>query len=218
MFQHQNQSSEPNLHFFVQNGYVILQPNIRGSTGYGKPFEEANNQCWGECDLKDVLAGAEYLKSLPYVDPGKLGVMGRSYGSNLTMATVTSAPGVFQAAIAESGYCDWVNKDSLSGVKMYDYELGNLKENYELRWKLSPLSHVENETTPIFIMHGEGKPPISPDSALFVEKLRKYNKVFRYKTYPNERYYVDGLANQRQQMLDKLDFLDRFLKDSPTSK
>lgn len=218
MFQHQNQSSAPNLHFFVQNGYVILQPNIRGSSGYGKPFEDANNKCWGECDLKDVLAGAQYLKSLHYVDPDRLGVMGRSYGSNLTMATVTNAPGVFQAAIAESGYCDWVNKDSLSGVKMYDYELGNLNEHRELRWKLSPLSHVENVTTPIFIMHGEGRPPITPDSKLFVEQLRKYNKVYRYKTYPNERYYVDGLANQRQQMLDKLDFLDRFLKNKPPSQ
>ena len=208
MFHHQNQSGEACLQVFVQNGYVILQPNIRGSSGYGKEFEKANNQCWGECDLNDVIAGAEYLKSLPFVNPQKLVVAGRSYGGMLTMAAVTNVPGYFQAAITESGHEDWT-EDS----KSYDYELGPLKENYELRWKLSPVNHVENVVTPIMVIHGEGRGPASPSSKLFVEQLRKHNKVYRYKVYRDEGYYVHGLENQRQMLLDKLEFLDQYLSD-----
>jgi dipeptidyl aminopeptidase/acylaminoacyl peptidase len=82
-----------------------------------------------------------------------------------------------------------------------------------LRWQLSPINHVENVTTPILIIHGVGRPPITPDSKLFVDQLRRYNKVFRYMTYPNEVYYIHGIENQRQEMIDKLKFLDLFLKD-----
>jgi dipeptidyl aminopeptidase/acylaminoacyl peptidase len=213
MFQHQNQSSEPSLHFFVQNGYVILQPNIRGSSGYGKAFEKANNKCWGKCDLEDVLAGAEYLKSLPYVNGDKMVVCGRSYGGMLTMAAVTNAPGVFQAAIAESGHEDWTHE-----AKDFDYELGPLPENYQLRWELSPVNHVKNVTTPIFVIHGEGRGPSSTDSKSFVEELRKYNKTFLYKSYLDEGYYVHGVKNRRQMLLDKLEFLDQYLNDKVASK
>lgn len=217
MFQHQSQSSTVNMHYYVQNGYVILQPNIRGSSGYGREFEEANNKAWGVEDLKDVLAGAEYLKSLPFVNPNKLAVAGRSYGGILTMATITNAPGVFQAAIAESGYCAWEEglerNYQLPEVKMWEYEIGPLKGNEELYRRLSPIHRVGNVTTPVFLIHGEGADNVVPDLRLFAEQLRRLHKVYRYNAYPNESYYVQGFENQRHEMVEKLAFLDQFLKD-----
>ena len=216
-FQHQPQSSQQSMNFFTQNGYVILQPNIRGSSGYGKAFEKANNRCWGKCDLQDVLAGVEYLKSLPYVNPDKIAITGRSYGANMTMAAVVHAPDVFQAAIAEGGYCAWengiLNDYPFKEVKLWEYDMGCLEGNEALYQELSPIHHVEKVTTPIFVIHGEGKGPIVPDSRLFVEKLRKYYKTYRYKIYPNEGYMVMGTENRRQMLVDKLAFYDQFLKD-----
>jgi len=207
---------QQSVQFFVQHGYVVLQPNIRGSSGYGKEFEKANNRFWGQCDLKDVLAGVEYLKSLPYVDRRKMGITGTSYGGILTMATVANAPGVFQAAVPCSGDADWIrayHDDELRHVKMWNYELGPVEENEELYRKLSPINHVENITTPTFILHGEGKYPGSPQSKLFATALQKYYKVFRYKAYPGETYYVQSFENRCQMLLDMLDFFDQFLKD-----
>jgi len=206
LFQHQIGSSAPSVQFIVQAGYVVLQPNIRGSSGYGKEFEKANNKCWGVCDMEDVLAGVDYLKSLPYVDGSKMAITGRSYGGMLTMAAATNVHGVFQAMLVENGHDDWTKE-----YKMYDYELGPLDEARELRWKLSPASHVENVTTPVFVMHGDEEPP--HDSYLFVTKLKEYNKEFIYKTYPGEGYSIYGFDNRLQSLLDKLAFYDKYLKN-----
>ncbi|MCW5850051.1 MAG: S9 family peptidase [Anaerolineae bacterium] len=96
--------------FFASQGYVVLMPNVRGSTGYGKAFETANYQDYGGGDLKDCVAAVEYLKTLDYVAPDKMAITGASYGGYLSMAAVCFAPpGVFQASIAASGYADRVS-------------------------------------------------------------------------------------------------------------
>jgi fermentation-respiration switch protein FrsA (DUF1100 family) len=72
---------------------------------------------------------------------------------------------------------------------------------------------VRDITTPIFLVHGEGRYPGSPQSANFAKELEKNYKVFRYKTYPGETYYVAGRANTRQMLLDMAEFLNQHLKD-----
>lgn len=209
-------SFQQHVQFFVQRGYVILQPNVRGSSGYGLDFEKANNKCWGICDLKDVLAGAESLKALSYVDRNNIGVTGTSYGGILTMATVANAPEVFQAAIPCSGDADWARAykdDHVHHVKMWDYELGPVKDNEDLYRKISPITNVENVTTPVFMPYGKGRYPESPQSELFAIALQKYSKVFRIKSYPGENYYVRRLENRRQMLLDMLEFFDKYLKN-----
>lgn len=197
-FQYQPQSAQPGVQFIVQHGYIVLQPNIRGSSGYGKEFQKANDNCWGECDLKDVLAGAEYLKSLSYVNPDKIAVTGRAFGGILSLYAVAHAPGAFQAAVAESSY--------------YDYELGGKEDNEDLKKKLFAIDRVDKIITPLLIVHGEESGPDRRESELFVKELRKFNKNFEYKTYPGEIYYVFGLENQRQMLQDKLAFYDKYLK------
>ncbi|OGC92938.1 MAG: hypothetical protein A2W25_11540 [candidate division Zixibacteria bacterium RBG_16_53_22] len=203
-FQYQPQSAQPGVQFIVQHGYVVLQPNIRGSSGYGREFQKANVGCWGECDLKDVLEGAEYLKSLSYVNPDKIAVTGRAFGGILSLYAVAHAPGAFQAAVAESSY--------------YDYELGGKEDNEDLKKKLFAIDRVDKIITPLLIVHGEQSGPDRKESGLFVEELRKFNKNFEYKTYPGEIYYVFGLENQRQMLLDKLVFYDKYLKGGDVTR
>lgn len=216
-FLQQSNTSRQSVQFLVQNGYVVLQPNTRGSTGYGKEFEKANYGSFGHFELKDVLAGVEYLKSLPYVNPLKMGITGQSYGGTMTMLASTHAPGVFQAAVVLSGFSDWLRGVTQEYphdyVKMYEYELGPVKGNETLYQQLSPIHYVENISTPMLIIHGEGRGPIVPDSGLFVDQLRRFNKVFRYITYPGDGYFVGGEENRRRLELDRLDFFNRFLKD-----
>jgi dipeptidyl aminopeptidase/acylaminoacyl peptidase len=205
----------PNMQFFAQQGYAVLAPNIRGSSGYGRHFEDLNDGDWGHDDLRDVIAGVEYLKRLDYVNPQAMGITGTSYGGCMSMSAVCFAPGVFQAAIPASGYADWVamyDEQELRHVKLLEYEFGPIETHKHIYRKCSPYYAVKQATTPTLVIHGEGGLPRSSASADFVKAMEKEYKTVRYKTYPHEGYYVGSLANTRQMWLDMLDFFDEFLK------
>ena len=207
---------QPHVQFFVQRGYVVLLPNIRGSSGYGKEFADANNGCWGHCDLEDVVAGADYLRALPEVDPERIGITGTSYGGVMSMYAVAFAPDAFRAAIPGSGYTDWVHfyhgENELRHIKLLDHELGPFETSEDVWHHSSSISHVADISTPILLIHGVGRYPGSDQSEIFARALENHYKPFQYKTYPNENYYVYGKANRRQMLLDMLDFLERFLR------
>ena len=213
--------------FLARMGYVVLAPNIRGSSGYGKAFEDANNPCWTICDLRDVLAAVGYLKGLAMVDPAKIGITGSSYGGIMTMGAIARAPGVFQAAVPQSGYADWISFQSynteLQHAKLNAYEWGPYPDSAAVYRRNSSLALVPQITTPTFVLHGDGvtqawRPGVLPIPASleFVHALDRYNKVVKYKVYPGESYYVTGRDNSRQVLLDMLEWFDRYLKDGIT--
>lgn len=208
-------SFQQHVQYFVQRGYAVLLPNIRGSSGYGKAFEDANNGCWGRCDMEDVEAGVEFLRTLPEVDPELMGITGTSYGGCMSIAALAFAPDLFQASIPLSGYADWIHfygEQELRHIKLLDYELGPLDGNEELYRNLSAIYFVDRVKTPTFLIHGEGRFPRSTASKDFAEALEKHYKPFEYKAYPNENYYVYGRENRRQMLQDMLAFLDLYLK------
>ncbi len=222
MFEPFGEGGSGDAQFFAQRGYAVLHPNIRGSSGYGKAFEDGNNGCWGHCDLEDVVAGVEYLKSLPEIDDTRMGITGTSYGGIMSLNAVTIAPDVFQAAIAASAYADWVHfyrsENELRHVKLLDYELGPFA-THEDQWRRSSAIHgVADISAPVFLVHGVGRYPGSDQSELFAQALTNQYKPHRYKTYDDENYYVLGLANRRQLALDMLAFFDQFLKDDAVAR
>jgi dipeptidyl aminopeptidase/acylaminoacyl peptidase len=214
----------PQVQYFASRGYAVLLPNIRGSSGYGRAFEDANNGCWGHCDLKDVLAGVDYLKRQPYVNAEKMGITGISYGGCMTMSAIAFAPGVFQAAIPESGYGDWVRfrewNNELQHNQLLAFEFGPLPDSDAVYRRNSPIYSVAQVTTPTFLIHGEGattawRPAQLPVSASldFARALDAHYKVFRYKAYPGETYYITSPENIRVKLGDMLAFFDQYLKD-----
>lgn len=203
------------MQYFAMRGYVVLAPNVRGSSGYGKAFETANYQDYGGGDLKDVVSGVEYLKTLDYVDPQRMAITGQSYGGYLSMAAVTFAPDVFQASIAHGGYCaqdkrmgqDGEDEQEYRHRQQLRYRLGEFESSREVYRRVSPLYCAKQTRTPIFVVHGEGERPRTRQSLEFVRALEKEDKTVRYKVYPNENYYVMGAANTRQMWLDMEEFL-----------
>lgn len=217
---------ERNIQYYVSRGYVVLLPNIRGSSGFGRDFEHGNDRCWGHCDMEDVVAGAEYLRSLPYVDGNNLGIFGRSYGGFMSMAAVTFAPGVFQAAIPRAGYSDWLQYKrqygGMSGKTLLAYELGPADENEDLYRRVSPLYHVENAMTPTFVIEGaarsvlfgEGLEPSSPTSMQFVREMQRNGKVVEYRSYLREQDGTVEWPGDKPLMLrEKAAFFDRYLRN-----
>lgn len=207
---------QQHVQYFLQQGYAVLLPNIRGSSGYGKAFADANNGCWGHCDLKDVLAGKEFLASQEYVDPASSGITGTSYGGCMSMSAIAFAPGAFQASIPMSGYGDWVHfmkEGEMRHLKLLRHEFGDFEENRDVYRRNSPIYDVEDVRTPTLLLHGEGYYPGSVASERFAEELQQHYKVYDYKTYPNENYYVYKRENRRQMLLDMQSFFSRYLKD-----
>jgi dipeptidyl aminopeptidase/acylaminoacyl peptidase len=209
---------QPWVQFFAKSGYTVLLPNIRGSSGYGKEFEDLNNGDWGHDDLKDVLAGVEYLGNLGSVDTECMGIHGTSYGGCMTMSAVAWAPGVFRAAIPHAGYADWeamYGEQELRHLQLLRYELGPFPEAADTYRRCSPIHDVDSIQTPTFVVHGAGRLPKSDASRQFAEEMRRFYKPVRYRVYQGECYYVRSHSGVRQMLSDMLMFLDQHLKPRP---
>lgn len=206
---------DPLAQFLAMRGYAVLMPNIRGSSGYGKAFEDLNNGDWGHGDLQDAIAGANWLRAQPWIDGAHIGITGTSYGGCLSMSAVCNAPGEFQAAAPHAGYADWVfvmGEQERRHLQLMRYEFGEFEQHPEVYRHCSPIYSVRQAQTPTLVLHGEGLLPRSDDSRRFVEAMRREYKTVEYKVYPGECYYVRTRPNLRQMYRDIAAFFDRYLK------
>ena len=89
----------PYAQFLANRGYAVLQPNFRGSTGYGKKFLNAGNLQWGRTMQDDITWGVKYLVAEGIADPKRVGILGGSYGGYATLAGVAFTPDVYAAAV-----------------------------------------------------------------------------------------------------------------------
>ena len=207
-------SFEPAIQYFVQRGYVVLLPNVRGSSGYGRAFEEANDGCWGKCDFADAVAAAEYLRTLPFVHPERIGTTGTSYGGFMSCAAVSFGGETFGAVIAASGYCDRVTffeDGEFRHLQQLRKEMGRLEEHRDRYLANSPYYHLADAQAPVFVLHGEGRYPGSPQMTEFFRELQRLYKPARYKAYPGENFYVRGFDNRMEMLADMKAFFDFYL-------
>jgi dipeptidyl aminopeptidase/acylaminoacyl peptidase len=154
---------------FAAEGFFILRPNPRGSTGYGKAFRCANYADWGGRDYLDLMKGVDFLVDKGVVDPKKLGVMGWSYGGYMTAWTITQTSR-FKAASIGAGLCNLVSLQGTTDLHRFleDY-LGDFKSNQVLYEKRSPLHHADQIKTPCLIQHGmeDKRVPVSQAYELY---------------------------------------------------
>lgn len=166
---------DPYAQFLVDQGFVVLEPNVRGSTGYGVAFRDMNRYDWGGGDLEDVAAGAAYLKTLPYVDPDRIGVFGGSYGGYMTLMQVVKKPDLWKAGVAWIGISDLkrLYAKSMEHFKYYlRWQMGEPGENEALWRDRSALTHAGNLRAKLLLVHGENDPrcPVE-QSRLFRDRL-----------------------------------------------
>ncbi len=188
------------VQFLALRGYTLLLPDIRGSSGYGRAFEEANDGDWLGGDLRDVVAGSRFLADVEGVDPERLAVTGLSYGGIMSMGAVTFAPGAFRAAASLSGYGDFLHmmeEQEFRHQQLLRKELGDPVADREVYLRASSIHAVKDATTPLLIAHGEGRFPGSDAGRRFAAAMEREYKVHRYLVYPDEHYYVTGRDNLR---------------------
>ena len=142
--------------YFVQNGYAILRPNPRGSTGYGYEFREATALDWGQGDLQDLLAGLDLVIEMGIGDPDNQFLMGWSYGGYITSYAVTQTER-FNAASMGAGLSNLVSMSTTTDIRDYLIEhMGDFFwENLEIYQRSSAINHIQDVVTPTQVIHGQ---------------------------------------------------------------
>jgi dipeptidyl aminopeptidase/acylaminoacyl peptidase len=144
------------IQYFAQNGFAVLRPNPRGSTGYGYEFREATATQWGDGDLQDLLSGLDAVIDMGIGDADEQYLMGWSYGGYITAWTVTQTER-FKAASMGAGITNLVSMSMTSDLRRYlvthmgDYYWDDM-EAYR---RASPMHHIANVVTPTQILHGQ---------------------------------------------------------------
>ncbi|HZS94638.1 MAG TPA: S9 family peptidase [Chloroflexota bacterium] len=166
---------DPYVQFLVNDGYVVLAPNVRGSTGYGVEFRDMARHDWGGADLQDIVAGRDYLAALPFVDPDRIAVFGGSYGGFMTYIAVTKAPEKWKAGVAWVGVSDLpaMYEESMPHYKHFlEEQMGSPTENAALWRDRSAANFADRTTAKLLIVHGINDPrcPIS-QARIFRDRL-----------------------------------------------
>ncbi|MGB5341427.1 MAG: S9 family peptidase [Thermoanaerobaculia bacterium] len=179
---------------FAANGYLVVMPNPRGSTGYGQDFCLGIWQAWGEPDYEDVMAAVDSVIERGWADPDRLAVSGWSYGGMLTNHVITKTDRFKAAATGASATLYVVNYGHDQYQRWWEYELGVpwKPENRELWEKLSPYNRIESVVTPTLILGGkeDWNVPIINSEQLFLA-LKKLGVPTELVVYPGEYHGID---------------------------
>jgi len=199
------------IQFAANQGYMVLAPNYRGSTGYGREFEQADLFDMGGGDLEDVLAGVDFIKQTGHLDPKKIAVMGGSYGGYLTMMAVTKAPEVWAAGVAMVPFVNWFteiqNEDP--GLRESDLAtMGDPAKSKALLEQRSPINFIDQIKAPLLLLAG-GNDPRCPKSETqqVVEAIKNRGGRVDYKIYENEGHGFARVENQIDAYKRVADFL-----------
>lgn len=205
--------------FLVSQGYTVLEPNYRGSIGRGREFRNAIDGGWGGMEQVDVRCGAEWLADRPSVDADRIAVFGGSYGGYSAYCQLTMHPEPWAAGVAWIGMTDLLSlyEESMPHFKSsLERYLGDPADNEAFYRERSPITHVENLTAPIAILHGVNDPrcPISQARA-FRDALeadgRSEPADFEY-TELGEEGHGSADQDQKARAFELIaDFLDRRL-------
>ena len=169
------------------NGYVVVQPNPRGSAGYGEEFCKAIFADWGHKDYEDDMAAVDYVLAQGLADPERLAAGGHSYGAISTNFIITQTHR-FKAAISNAGeFLYVVNYGTDLYSRHWEYELGLPWENRALWEKMSPFGRVKEITTPTLVLGGDvdSNVPIF-NSELMYQSLKRLGVPTMLVVYPGE--------------------------------
>lgn len=206
------------VQFLVNHGYVVLDINNRGSSGYGKTFFTADDKKHGREPLWDCVEAKKYLASLPYVDGSRVAIMGGSYGGYMVAAAMAFKPDVFDAGVDIFGVTNWVRTiQSIppwweSQRKALYTEMGDPETDLAMLKEISPLFHAEKIRKPLIVIQGKNDPRVlQVESDELVAAVRKNGVPVEYVIFDDEGHGFTKKKNQITAYSSILKFLDTHL-------
>jgi len=199
------QSFSSTNQFFAGNGFMVFQPNFRGSSNYGQEFLNANRDYWGIRDYDDCMTGVDFCIEKGLADPERLVCYGWSYGGYMSYWIVTQTDR-FKAVSPGAGLPNLYSMYSTTDIPHYlAWFFGTPWDKEETYEKHSPIRYVKNVSTPVLIMHGAQDQRVPQEQAVeFYQALRDLDKEVTFVRYPREGH---GIGEPRHH----LDRLRRYL-------
>jgi dipeptidyl aminopeptidase/acylaminoacyl peptidase len=196
--------------YLAQQGYVVLTPDYRGSSGYSREWATGASRDLGGAETQDVNAGADYLKTLSYVDPDRIGIWGLSYGGFMTLQSMVTDPTLFRCAIDVAGVGDWETWTTGGMI------LGRLGEtpvtNPELYNRSAPVKHLDKLARPLLLLQGTNDANVPFwESLKVIDSLEKLGKPFDMAIYPGEIHFFRRAFVLRDAWKRSDSFFDRYL-------
>jgi dipeptidyl aminopeptidase/acylaminoacyl peptidase len=204
-----------NIQSLVNQGFFIIAPNYRGSSGYGKEFEDANRFDMGGGDLEDVISAAEWIQKTGFVDPKKIAVMGGSYGGYLSMMAVTKAPDLWAAGVPIVPFVNWFTEIENEDPLLRENDLATMGDPMKDKARLqerSPINFVDQIKAPLLLLAG-GNDPRCPrtEAEQVASAVKKRGGVVELRVYENEGHGFAKVENQIDAYTRVMNFLKKYV-------
>lgn len=202
--------------YLASSGYVVLEPNYRGSSGYGEIFRNLNVEDPGGGEADDVAAGAKYLVAQGLVDPKRLAIGGISHGATMTLYILVRYPDLYAAAIEFAGVADralFNERTNPNSAIRWQMKMGGpAAAKPDVYRRANIIAQVDKIQTPLLVLHGEDDPQVPPaNAALLVKALEDHHKTVYYFTYPNELHWVSTAPHKIDSWEKELAFLEHYI-------
>ena len=206
---------------FASQGYAVLQPNFRGSSGYGSDFVEAGHGQWGRKMQTDVSDGLAELVKEGIVDPKRACIVGASYGGYAALAGVTVQHGIYRCAVADAGVSD------LETMLRYEYDKQNDDSSGTRYWKtfmgpesgfgeLSPLRLAAKADAPILLIHGKDDTVVLYEQSVAMQRaLQAAGKTVEFVTMPSEDHWLSREATRVMMLKASVAFVEKYNPPDP---
>ncbi len=206
----------PIAQYYLQRGYSILIPNVRGSTGYGKSYANADNTTKRMTSVRDMEYAGRWLKQQATVDSTKLVIMGGSYGGFMSLAAMTMQPDLWAAGVDLFGIANFHSFLRNTGAyrarnRMAEY--GDIDKDSAFLVDISPLTHVNAIKHPLFVYQGKNDPRVPyTEAEQIVSAVKAKDIPVEYILLPDEGHGISKRENRIKVYTAIVEFLDKQLK------
>ncbi|MFC7069200.1 S9 family peptidase [Halobaculum lipolyticum] len=197
--------------YFLNHGYAVFEPNVRGSSGYGKAYAHLDDVEKRMDSVADVEAAVEWLHDHPVVDPDRIVAMGGSYGGFMVLSALTEYPDLWAAGIDIVGIASFVTFLENTGDwrrELREAEYGSLADDREFLESVSPINHVDEIAAPLFVLHGANDPRVPVSEAEQIAAEASEHVPTRTLVFEDEGHGFSKLSNRIEAYRAIVEFLD----------
>ena len=214
--EHQRQPwFRPVTQFFLNQGYAVFEPNVRGSSGYGAAYSHLDDVDRRMDSVADIDSAVEWLTDQPAVDSDRIVAYGRSYGGFMVLAAITEYPDLWAAAVEFVGIADFTTFLENTGAWRQSHreaEYGSLADDYDLLKQISPLSKMDRVECPLFVQHGANDPRVPVGEARqVIDRARDAGVPVESLIFEDEGHHTTSRANKIEEFEQIAAFLDEYV-------
>ena len=207
-------SFNPVKQYFLDRGYAYFEPNVRGSSGYGREYTHLDDVEKRMDSVRDIEAGVEWLRDHPAIDGKRIVAMGGSYGGFMVLAAMTEYPDLWAAGVDIVGIANFVTFLENTGDwrrELREAEYGSLEDDREFLESISPINTIEEIEAPLFVLHGENDPRVPVGEAEQIAERAAEHVPVETLIFEDEGHGFTKLENRIEAYTRIAEFLDRYV-------